>query len=120
MAFKSFTSATIEDQPSIFLNMFDKAAVQNRLNRICNNIYKLLPMREEEQNWVKPLETLIIEIAGYSDFISNFQESFLVLLAKMQGLIKLQDEIDFSLYRRTIFECCNLVNKIQKGLDCEE
>ena len=33
--------------------------VQNNLKRIINQIYKLLPLREEGENWQKPLQTVI-------------------------------------------------------------
>lgn len=42
----------------------EKEAVQANLVRITNQVYKLLPIREEDKNWTKPLETIIEELAG--------------------------------------------------------
>ena len=42
----------------------DNAAVVHNLKRITNQIYKLLPMREEGEDWKKPLATLLEELAG--------------------------------------------------------
>ena len=63
----------------------DKSAIDKNLNRITNQIYKLLPSREEKSDWQKPLATIIEELAG----------------------------MDFFLYRRTIFECLGLINNIK-------
>jgi len=40
-------------------------------------------------------------------------EYLIALVCKLQGLIEMNDEADFMLYRRTIFECCGLIDKIR-------
>jgi hypothetical protein len=42
----------------------EKDAIAASLNRITNQIYKLLPIREEGKDWEKPLETIMEELAG--------------------------------------------------------
>ena len=42
----------------------DKEAITVNLNRLTNQIYKLLPIREEGGDWEKPLETIMEELAG--------------------------------------------------------
>ena len=42
----------------------DKEAIKVNLNRLTNQIYKLLPIREEGGDWEKPLETIMEELAG--------------------------------------------------------
>ena len=75
-------------------------------------MWKLIPMRENNEDWQKQLNTVIIEIAGLNEiFISDPQ--FLQLLSKLEGL-KLV-EIDFSLYRKTVFEAINLLQEIKKN-----
>jgi hypothetical protein len=39
-------------------------AIKVNIGRLTNQIYKLLPLREEGGNWQKPLETIMEEIAG--------------------------------------------------------
>jgi hypothetical protein len=41
------------------INIDDSAIIVN-ISKIINQIYKLLPTREEGSDWQKPLETLII------------------------------------------------------------
>lgn len=90
----------------------DEAVVHN-LDRICNQIFKLLPMREEGTDYIKPLETLIIELLGMNVLIDD-QKDLFALVCKLQGLHQGGEEIDFLLYRRTIFECCGLVGQVKK------
>lgn len=88
------------------------SSIQENLYRIGNQIFKLLPMREENKDWKKPLETLIIELLGMSKLFPD-QKNLLSLVCKLEGL-KDSDNIDFFLYRRTIFECCGLVDQVKK------
>ncbi len=41
------------------------------------------------------------------------EESFFVLLCKLEGMFNLTEEKDFSLYRRTIFECLSLLGDLK-------
>lgn len=92
----------------------DNQAIADNLQRICGQTFKLLPLREEEQDWQKPLETLIIELLGMSSLFNN-QKDLLTLVCKLEGLLVGGEEIDFFLYRRTIFECCTLIAKIKEN-----
>lgn len=87
---------------------FSKEEVNKEIVRLTNQMWKLIPMRENGEDWDKQLETVIIDIAGKDEiFIHNSQ--FLQLLSKLEGL-KLT-EVNFPLYRKTIFECINLLNE---------
>lgn len=91
--------------------------VKNDIKRVINQIYKLLPMREQGQQWQKPLQTIIEELAGMQRLFKGQQEQpFLILLCKLEGLNILIQEEQFSLYRRTIFECLSLLSDIGKEL----
>lgn len=90
----------------------DDEIIKNNLKRITNQIYKLLPMREEGIEWRKPLSTLIEELAGMNRlFIGQFEVLF-SLLCKLEGLFVLTDNDDFQLFRRTIFECLTLIGNL--------
>ena len=78
------------------------------LNRLTNQLWKLIPMRENGEEWDKQLDTVIIDIAGKSEiFIHNSQ--FLQLLSKLEGLKAV--DVEFNIYRKTVFECINLLNE---------
>lgn len=83
------------------------------LKRIINLIYKLLPMREEGNDWEKPLETIIEELVGMNRLVIDLQPDLFPIICKLEGLFSLQEEHDMALYRRTIFECLSLLSKIE-------
>lgn len=88
-------------------------AVLSNLNRITNQIYKLLPSREEGIDWEKPLQTLIIELTGMNNLLAD-QVNLFSLLCKLEALKTLDKEEDFLLYRKTIFECLGLLDEVKK------
>jgi hypothetical protein len=88
-------------------------AIQKNLHRITNQIYKLLPNREEGLDWEKPLQTLIIELTGMNALFPDKTELF-SLLCKLEALKTLKNEKDFLLFRKTIFECLGLMDSVKK------
>ena len=74
-------------------------------------MWKLIPMREHEEDWPKQLDTVIIEIAGLQEIFVTPQ--FLQLLCKLEGL-KVQ-ETNFELYRKTVFEGISLLQELCKS-----
>ena len=98
----------------------DNYAIESILKKITNQIYKLLPMREENGDWKKPLETIMEELAGMDRMLGNHVETFASLLFKLEGLFSLVQEDDFQLYRRTIFECLSICGSLKEGLVCQD
>ena len=90
-------------------------SIKINLQRITNQIYKLLPNREEGIDWEKPLSTLIEELAGMDNLLIDQHDILFPLLCKLEGLLTLTLEQDFFLYRRTIFECLGLMNDLIKS-----
>lgn len=92
----------------------DNEIIKNNLKRLINQIYKLLPNREEGLDWQTPLSTIIQELIGMNLlFDRQFGEEILALLSKLEGLYALDKKDDFFNFRRTIFECLNLMDKIK-------
>ena len=46
---------------------FPKEVIQKDVIRLTNQIWKLIPMYEHEEDWKKQLDTVIIEIAGLNE-----------------------------------------------------
>ena len=90
----------------------DNKIIVSNLQRLINQLYKLLPTREEGNDWEKPLSTIIEEIAGMNRLIIGQQSEFFSLLCKLEGLFLLTKEEDFMLYRRTIFESLGLLKEL--------
>lgn len=92
----------------------DEAIIKN-IDRITNQIFKLLPNREEGGDWETPLQNLIIEIVGMDRMFVDHTDLF-PLLCKLEALLTLTNEDDFLMFRKTIFECLGLMNGLKKCL----
>ena len=67
-------------------------------------------MRENGEDWECQLQTAIIELIGLNEIL-NIDEQYLILLSKLEGLKVV--EIDFPIYRKTVFECISLLRAIK-------
>lgn len=90
---------------------FAKETIDKNVMRLTNQIWKLIPMREHNEDWKKQLDTVIIEIAGLNE-IFIWSPQFLQTLSKLEGL-KVTEDIDFALYRKTVFEIISLVQEFK-------
>lgn len=95
---------------------FQDEAILDNLNRLTNQIFKLLPSREEGGDWQTPLQNLILEIVGMNRLFID-QTLLFSLLCKMESLLTLTDEDDFLSFRKIIFECLGLINELKECLD---
>lgn len=93
--------------------IFPKEVLEKDVTRLINQMWKLIPMRENEENWEKQLDTVIIEIAGLSEIFLH-DPQFLQLLSKLEGL---RFEITFFLYRKTVFESISILQGFLKHYD---
>lgn len=55
---------------------FPIEVIKKDVIRLTNQIWKLIPMREHEEDWKKQLDTVIIEIAGLNE-IFIYEPQFL-------------------------------------------
>lgn len=79
--------------------------------RLINQLWKILPMRENEENWKKQLQTVIDEIVGLNEVFSK-ELNFLILLCKLESLYEIKEFQDF---RKIVFESINLLGEIIDG-----
>lgn len=88
---------------------FDKSDVIKNVRRLTNQLWKLIPMRENEEDWQKQLDTVILEFVGLNEIFIG--PTFLQALSKLEAL-KVK-EVDFDFYRKTVFECISLIQSIK-------
>ena len=81
------------------------------ITRLTNQLWKLIPMRENEEDWEKQLNTVIVEIAGMNELIFCNASSF-QLLTKLEGILQIKS-MSFDLYRKTVFECISLLQGLK-------
>lgn len=91
---------------------FPEEIIEQNLKRLINQLWKLIPMRENNEDWTSHLNVMIEEISGLVEIFKNKPEG-LVLLSKLEGL---SSEVcaDFMLYRKTIFRCIDLLAQVVK------
>jgi hypothetical protein len=77
------------------------------LKRLINQLWKLIPMKENDEDWLNHLNILIQEISGLVEIYKDKPEG-LILLSKLEGLTSSVCD-DFMLYRKTVFRCIDLL-----------
>ena len=80
--------------------------------RLINQLWKLIPMRENNEDWQGQLSSVIEEVSGLAK-IYNDQVESLILLSKLEGLTSKECD-DFMVYRKTIFRCIDLLSEVMK------
>lgn len=91
----------------------DNATVIATCQRLTNQIWKLIPMRENEEDWQKQLETCLNEVVGLADVFGTYPK-FLETIIKLDGML-IRDS-DFAFFRKTVFETIGLVQELKKSL----
>lgn len=91
---------------------FSIETIEISVRRLTNQLWKLIPMREHEENWPKQLDTVTVEIAGMSEIFDS--PYLLQLLSKLEGLRVYKT--DFELYRKTVFESISLLQELNRGI----
>ena len=91
---------------------FPAEVIDRHVTRLTNQLWKLIPMRENEENWEKQLNIVKIEIAGLNRIFLQTPQ-FLQMLAKLEGISETEN-MEFSDYRRTVFEVINLLQELKK------
>jgi len=73
-------------------------------------VFKLLPLREEGKEWEKHLESLLIQLYG-SQILFVGKLEFVDLITILNGM----RGAEFPVFRRSVFECINLLDKMKEG-----
>lgn len=90
-----------------YSSSIEKDTLIDDLMRLTNQIWKLIPMRENNELWVEHLNTVIAEISGLYEILDL---DSLILLSKLEGLK--YNNIDFMTYRSSVFKCINILNRV--------
>ena len=87
--------------------------LQSNTMRLTNQLWKLIPMRENEEDWQGHLDGVILELTGLNEVLT-INATLLQLLSKLEGLRSV--EIPFALYRKTVFESISLLQEASRGI----
>ena len=81
------------------------------LNKFRNKLFGLLNEREKDREWEKFLDSIEIELAGFPDQLKTI--NYYELSTKISWL----RHLNWPKFRTTIFECMNLVGRLEPKLD---
>lgn len=86
----------------------DKVIQEGYNNKMKNSFYRLLCEREEDREWEKYLDSILIELMG----IPNEERTinFYVLYYRLSSLRYLS----YDYFRKVVFDCMSLVSSIHK------
>ena len=54
--------------------VFSIEDIDKNVKRLTNQLWKLIPMRENEENWLAQLDTIILELSGLGSLSENTSE----------------------------------------------
>ena len=92
---------------------FSIEVINRNIIRLTNQVWKLIPMRENEEDWQKQLDTVLLEIIGLDEIFLHKVE-YLEILSKLEGL-RIKEDIDFQHIRKTIFEVITLLSECKNA-----
>ena len=87
--------------------------IDQDLKRLINQLWKLIPMRENGEDWEIHLKTILEEISGLVHIYKDKVEG-LILLSKLEGLTSNACN-DFMIYRKTVFRCIDLLTQVVRN-----
>ena len=92
---------------------FSETIIHADIKRLINQVWKLLPMKENNESWKNQLSSVLVELYGLHHIFSG-QLDFLILISKLEGL---KDVDDFFIYRTTVFSAISLLTELANSLD---
>lgn len=95
------------------ISNFSEDIICADLRRLINQVWKLLPMKENEENWEHQLTSVLIELHGLHRIFGG-QLDFLILISKLEGL---NEARDFLSYRQTVFSAISLLTELTNSLN---
>lgn len=78
-------------------------------HKLKGRLYGLLCEREKSGEWQRFLDTILIELIGFQEH--NKTINYYTLIGKLSAL----KYLNYDYFRRTIFECMNLVNELSRN-----
>lgn len=91
--------------------VIEKEVYSGYLNKMKNRLFGLLCEKEKQGEWEKFLDTILIELIGFPDDSKGI--NYYTLFYKVSSL----KYLDYTYFRKTIFECMNLVDSLGRSGD---
>lgn len=86
---------------------FEENSVVNDIKRLINQVWKLIPMKENNEDWKKQINQVLIEIVGLQNLFEN-KIDLLIIISKLEGLKEYA--LDFKDFRALVFSIITLLS----------
>ena len=86
---------------------YPESSVSFQAQKLINQIWKLIPMRENEEDWESQVDIVLQYITGWHELFID-DKNFLLL---MTNLASLKEAEHFRIYRKLVFDSLNILNK---------
>jgi hypothetical protein len=90
---------------------FSESEVKNNIRRLINKVWKLIPMRENNEDWKKQITYVVVEFAGLQELFKD-RIHLMEVISKLEGLKTA--ETDFMEYRSLVFSILSLLGSINE------
>ena len=94
---------------------FEESNVISDIKRLINQVWKLIPMKENNENWKKQINQVLVEIIGLQELFEN-RIDLLVILTKLEGVKECGDEVAFIEFRSLVFSIIALLSKVNERI----
>lgn len=85
--------------------------MNEQIVRMKNQVYKILPLYEEESEWYHHLMMTVVELNGLHRLVRDPQ--IFSVICKLHGL---NEEADKKIVRSTVFRCLRILDDVQSSL----
>lgn len=92
---------------------FEEDKVISDIKRLINQVWKLIPMKENNEDWKKQINQVLIEIIGLQSLFEN-KIDLLIIISKLEGLKEY--DLDFKDFRSLVFSVITLLSKINERI----
>ena len=97
-------------------HIFDNKLVATDIKRLINQVFKLLPMRENAEDWQKQIKNVLRELRGLHRMFGG-ELDFLIIISKLEGL---DESDDMMSYRSEVFSIISLMTILQNQINDRE
>ncbi len=89
---------------------FSEKAWNSNNKRLTNQIFKILPLKDNNEDWAYQRDTVVLELQGYNRLFKDSHQ-FMILIGKLLSLEEAAEKETF--FRKTIFEAITCLKEIQ-------
>ena len=92
---------------------FEENSVVSDIKRLINQVWKLIPMKENNEDWKKQINQALIEIIGLQNLFEN-KIDLLIIISKLEGLREC--DLDFKDFRSLVFSVITLLSETNERI----